>query len=278
MVGDRSRGMTFKAKIDVLESMGSEYYAYFDVEAERVSSAELEEIARDAGAGDLSGAGRYADRRPARPGQPRQTGRGVGAVVRLGQAAPVRRRDGSQLGAPAQPRGETNAHVAADAAAAFDRNARRGCAARLPALTAPCGARATRGEAARRARRRRGRAAVQRGDGSTRIRLGTRLGREVVPLDAIVGTVDRGRDFDRRFRPTSCRVRSRWEHIAAAVRRGEALPPVDLLKIGEIYFVSDGHHRVSVARALGLKEIDAYVTEMQTASAPSARSNSPTCR
>ena len=51
------------------------------------------------------------------------------------------------------------------------------------------------------------------------------LGLQVVPLESIVGTVDRGRDFDRRFRPTSRRVRSRWENIAAAMRRGEALPP-----------------------------------------------------
>lgn len=90
------------------------------------------------------------------------------------------------------------------------------------------------------------------------------LGLEVVPLDAIVGTIDRQRDFDRGFRPTSRRVRSRWEHIAAAMRRGEPLPPVDLLKVGEIYFVRDGHHRVSVARALGHDDIDAYVTEVVT--------------
>jgi hypothetical protein len=89
-------------------------------------------------------------------------------------------------------------------------------------------------------------------------------GAAVVQLDAIVGTVDRQREFDRRFRPTSGRVRSRWEHIAAAMRRGEALPPVDLLRIGEIYFVRDGHHRVSVARALGLTDIDAYVTDVVT--------------
>jgi hypothetical protein len=63
---------------------------------------------------------------------------------------------------------------------------------------------------------------------------------------------------------TSARVRGRWEQIAAAVRRGEPLPPVDLLRIGEIYFVRDGHHRVSVARALGLEDIDAYVTEVDT--------------
>ena len=89
-------------------------------------------------------------------------------------------------------------------------------------------------------------------------------GQHVVPLDAIVGTVDRGRDFDRSFRPTTGRVRSRWEHIAAAMRRGEAMPPVDLVRIGQIYFVRDGHHRISVARALGRTDIDAYVTEVVT--------------
>lgn len=90
------------------------------------------------------------------------------------------------------------------------------------------------------------------------------VGVEVVPLDAIAGTVDRERDFDRSFRPTSGRVRSRWENIAAAMRRGESLPPVDLVRIGEIYFVRDGHNRVSVARALGRRDIDAYVTEVTT--------------
>jgi hypothetical protein len=90
------------------------------------------------------------------------------------------------------------------------------------------------------------------------------IGLRVVPLEAIVGTIDRGRDFDRRFRPISGRVRSRWEQIAAAARRGDALPPVDLVKVGEIYFVRDGHHRVSVARALARGDIDAYVTEVVT--------------
>src|SRR5450755_455015 len=90
------------------------------------------------------------------------------------------------------------------------------------------------------------------------------VGVEVVALDAIVGTVDRERDFDRSFRPTSGRVRSRWENIAAAMRRGESLPPVDLVRIGEIYFVRDGHNRVSVARALGRRDIDAHVTEVTT--------------
>jgi hypothetical protein len=89
-------------------------------------------------------------------------------------------------------------------------------------------------------------------------------GPRVVPLDAIIGSVDRVRDFDRRFRPTSARVRSRWEQIATAMRRGESLPPVSLNQIGELYFVVDGHHRVSVARALGHTDIDAYVTEVVT--------------
>jgi hypothetical protein len=90
------------------------------------------------------------------------------------------------------------------------------------------------------------------------------LGLQVVPLDAIVGSVDRTVDFDRGLRPTSARLRSRWERINAAQRRGEALPPVSLYKIGDLYFVRDGHHRVSVAKSLGRKDIDAYVTEVNT--------------
>jgi hypothetical protein len=89
-------------------------------------------------------------------------------------------------------------------------------------------------------------------------------GLQVVALDAIVGTVDRAVDFDRGFRPTSARLRSRWERIAAASRRGEALPPISLFKVGDLYFVRDGHHRVSVAKSLGRDDIDAYVTEVTT--------------
>ena len=90
------------------------------------------------------------------------------------------------------------------------------------------------------------------------------LGLQVVPLDAIVGSVDRTVDFDRGLRPTSGRLRSRWERINAAQRRGEALPPVSLYKVGDLYFVRDGHHRVSVAKSLGRADIDAYVVEIQT--------------
>jgi hypothetical protein len=90
------------------------------------------------------------------------------------------------------------------------------------------------------------------------------LGLQIVPLDAIVGTVDRAVDFDRGLRPTNARLRSRWERIASAQRRGEALPPVSLYKVGDLYFVRDGHHRVSVAKSLGRRDIDAYVTEVNT--------------
>jgi hypothetical protein len=91
-----------------------------------------------------------------------------------------------------------------------------------------------------------------------------RLGLQTIDLDSIVGTVDRTREFDRRFRPTSRRLRQRWERIAKAMRKGEAMPPIDVLRIGDLHFVRDGHHRVSVARQLGLEKIDAYVTEVIT--------------
>ena len=90
------------------------------------------------------------------------------------------------------------------------------------------------------------------------------LGLQTIPLDSIVGTVDRSREFDRAFRPTSSRVRPRWERIAMAQRKGQAMPPIDVYRIGELHFVKDGHHRVSVAQELGYEVIDAYVTDVIT--------------
>jgi hypothetical protein len=90
------------------------------------------------------------------------------------------------------------------------------------------------------------------------------LGLKTIKLRSIVGTVDTRRDFDRRFRPTSARVRERWERVALAQRRGEPMPPIDVYRIGEMHFVRDGHHRVSIALAAGLTVIDAYVTEVNT--------------
>jgi hypothetical protein len=90
------------------------------------------------------------------------------------------------------------------------------------------------------------------------------IGVQLIPLDSIVGTVDRGRgEFDRDFRP-SAQARARWERIAAARRRGEAMPPIDVYRISDLHFVKDGHHRVSVARAHGDTDIEARVREVQT--------------
>jgi hypothetical protein len=91
-----------------------------------------------------------------------------------------------------------------------------------------------------------------------------RLGEQLIALDSIVGTVDRSREFDRSFRPTSPRVRERWQRINLAQRKGEPMPPIDVYRIGELHFVKDGHHRVSVARAFGHTDIAAYVTEVLT--------------
>src|SRR5687768_10824515 len=90
------------------------------------------------------------------------------------------------------------------------------------------------------------------------------LGTKVIPLDAIVGSVDKVRDFDRRFRPTSGRSRERWERLSRASRTGEVIPPIDVYQVGDVYFVRDGHHRVSVARSLRLKVIEASVTAIDT--------------
>jgi hypothetical protein len=93
-----------------------------------------------------------------------------------------------------------------------------------------------------------------------------RLGLQTISVDSIVGTVDRSRrEFDRHFRPTSRRVRRRWQRIAESMRRGESMPPIRVYRVGDLHFVEDGHHRVSVARQMGLDKIDAYVTEIQTA-------------
>jgi hypothetical protein len=92
----------------------------------------------------------------------------------------------------------------------------------------------------------------------------TDLGLQTIGLDTIVGTVGRTREFDRSFRPTSNRTRPRWERIANAQRRGQDMPAISVYRIGDLHFVRDGHHRVSVARAQGLDVIDAHVTEVRT--------------
>lgn len=82
---------------------------------------------------------------------------------------------------------------------------------------------------------------------------------EVVPLDSIVGTLEPTVHFDARFRPASEVVRRRWERIALAHRTRHPLPPIDLVKRPDGYYVLDGRHRVSVALALGYRDIEASV-------------------
>jgi hypothetical protein len=94
------------------------------------------------------------------------------------------------------------------------------------------------------------------------------LGLQTIRLDTVVGSVDSLRDFDRKFRPTTGRVRERWERLALAQRRGESIPPIEVYRVGSLHFVKDGHHRVSIALATGQKVIDAYVTEVQTVTPP----------
>lgn len=88
------------------------------------------------------------------------------------------------------------------------------------------------------------------------------IGLQVVPLDKIVGSVGRYRDFDRAFLPTQRQTTERWVNVRKAHYHEVSLPPVDLYKIGDVYFVKDGNHRVSVARERNQTDIDAYVTEI----------------
>lgn len=87
---------------------------------------------------------------------------------------------------------------------------------------------------------------------------------EDIPLDAIVGSVGRYRDFTRRFLPRQESSKDRWARVEMAMTGMEGVPPIEVYRIGDAYFVRDGHHRVSVARQLGASHIQAYVTEVET--------------
>jgi hypothetical protein len=89
-----------------------------------------------------------------------------------------------------------------------------------------------------------------------------------IPLEAIVGTVDAAIDFDAGFRPANDRIAPRWERIARAHRDGRSLPPISVLERPDGYYVLDGRHRVSVARALGNGDIDAWTSPAGPAAPP----------
>jgi hypothetical protein len=85
----------------------------------------------------------------------------------------------------------------------------------------------------------------------------------VIPLSEVVGTLEPTVSFDAGFRPASDLVRARWERIALAHRRGIALPPIHVQSRPDGYYVVDGRHRVSVACALGHRDIAAWVTSVR---------------
>lgn len=87
---------------------------------------------------------------------------------------------------------------------------------------------------------------------------------ESILLDKIVGSVGRYRDFTREFLPREAINESRWRGVDAAMHSQAGLPPIEVYQVGDIYFVKDGNHRVSVARANGFREIEAYVTRVET--------------
>src|SRR4051794_35360205 len=87
------------------------------------------------------------------------------------------------------------------------------------------------------------------------------LGVRGIPLDALVGTDGRASSFTREFRPLHAFSRDRMRSLEAAFADG-AFPPIVTVKLGETYFVIDGHHRVALARRAGAKTIDADVTEL----------------
>ncbi len=90
------------------------------------------------------------------------------------------------------------------------------------------------------------------------------IGSQMIPLGQIVGSVGRYRDFTREFLPRTNISKERWLRVDQVLNSQTGYPPIEVYKIGEVYFVRDGNHRISVARANGLTHIEAYVTEVRT--------------
>jgi len=97
-----------------------------------------------------------------------------------------------------------------------------------------------------------------------RLREESYKGLQEVPLSQIVGSVGRYREFTRNFLPKRREMQERWSRVYAQATGMTGLPPIELYKIGDTYYVRDGNHRVSVARQLGAVSIQAHVTELPT--------------
>lgn len=89
-------------------------------------------------------------------------------------------------------------------------------------------------------------------------------GLQEVPLDKIVGSVGRYREFTHGFLPKRNAMQERWSRVYAQASGMTGLPPIEVYRVGDVYFVRDGNHRVSVARQLGAKTIQAHVTDLPT--------------
>src|SRR6266498_4084051 len=97
-----------------------------------------------------------------------------------------------------------------------------------------------------------------------KLRVRAERGTKNIPLDSIIGSVGRYTDFTRTFLPRRNEDRDRWARVKAAMEEGLGLPPIEVYQVGEVYFVIDGNHRVSIARQLGSKAIEAHVIEVKT--------------
>ena len=103
-------------------------------------------------------------------------------------------------------------------------------------------------------------------DVAEKLKLHARMERGVhsIPLDAIVGSVGRNTEFTRTFLPRNSNDRERWANVKAAMDEQVGLPPIEVYKVGEVYFVVDGNHRVSIARQAGFTTIEARIIEFKT--------------
>ena len=90
------------------------------------------------------------------------------------------------------------------------------------------------------------------------------LGRQAIPTQNIIGSVERCQDYSRSFMPRKDSDRGRWVRIKQMLSTGTVLPPINVYRVGEVYFVVDGHHRVSVARQIGKASISARVVAVCT--------------
>ncbi len=94
---------------------------------------------------------------------------------------------------------------------------------------------------------------------NTDVKSSQEAGIQMIPIHRIRGSEGRTEDFDREFRPLKKHSRERWLSVASARYLGQSLPPIQLVRVGCDYFVRDGHHRISVAKAMGQSEIEAEV-------------------